>query len=618
MRSNGIGILALQETHLTDPHVLQLHSLFGKRLRIFHSSDPEEPNARGVALVLNHEKINPETVSQHIIVPGRALLSCIPWSNSQNINILTIYAPNQTNKNRDFWETLKNKWENSNLPIPDIMLGDFNLVEDALDRLPSHPDNEGAVETLREFKTSMRLNDGWRATYPTTKSYTFLQKSTGSQSRIDRIYLSEAYMTNSSEWLKSTVGLLTDHNMVSVHISNLNTPFIGKGRWSLPLHLLKDKPLMEQIEKMGIELVDQMERSKFNCPADLNPQTLFKNFKDTITHKCRDHAKVKIPIMDKKIRELQSSLDLTLNNPNLPENERALAGAIIQERICTLEQKRHSKARLSTAARNRLEGETISKYWSQLNKAKTPRDTITALKKPNTNPPLYEKRSENMTKLARDYHDNLQTEEINLPEAQKREILEEVLGNINKEASPAQCTNLAEFLTKADIKDAIKDSPNGKAAGINGLPTELWKHLMLLHQKKSSTGKPTFDILKALQYVYNDIERHGIVPDSEFAMGWMCPIFKKKDKTEIANYHPITVLNTDYKIFTKALAMKLAKVAPSIIHENQAGFIPGRSIFDQVKLSKLMIDYAEATEINGMIVSLDQEKAYDKVSHEYL
>jgi hypothetical protein len=98
----------------------------------------------------------------------------------------------------------------------------------------------------------------------------------------------------------------------------------------------------------------------------------------------------------------------------------------------------------------------------------------------------------------------------------------------------------------------------------------------------------------------------------------MCPIYKKKDKQDIANYRPITLLNTDYKIFTRALTTKLSKIAPIIIHEDQAGFVPGRSIFDQVKLNKLLIDYAEATETNGVIVALDQEKAYDKISHNYL
>jgi hypothetical protein len=63
----------------------------------------------------------------------------------------------------------------------------------------------------------------------------------------------------------------------------------------------------------------------------------------------------------------------------------------------------------------------------------------------------------------------------------------------------------------------------------------------------------------------------------------MCPLYKKKDKCNIENYHPITLLNTDYKIYTKALSIRLAEVAHHTIHPNQAGFMPGQNIFDQVK-----------------------------------
>ena len=64
--------------------------------------------------------------------------------------------------------------------------------------------------------------------------------------------------------------------------------------------------------------------------------------------------------------------------------------------------------------------------------------------------------------------------------------------------------------------------------------------------------------------------------------------------------------------------MKLAEAIPDVIHMDQAGFMSGRSIFDQVKTSKLVIDYMERMNRKGVIVALDQEKAYDKVIHPYL
>jgi hypothetical protein len=131
-------------------------------------------------------------------------------------------------------------------------------------------------------------------------------------------------------------------------------------------------------------------------------------------------------------------------------------------------------------------------------------------------------------------------------------------------------------------------------------------------------GRPAFDIATLMTEAFNDIAQHGVIPETKFSDGWMCPIYKKNDKCNIANYRPITLLNTDYKIFTKTLSVKLGKVAPDLLHHNQAGFVPGRQISDQTRLISLVMTYAEQTQQNGLIVSLDQEKAYDKVDHDYL
>jgi hypothetical protein len=55
-----------------------------------------------------------------------------------------------------------------------------------------------------------------------------------------------------------------------------------------------------------------------------------------------------------------------------------------------------------------------------------------------------------------------------------------------------------------------------------------------------------------------------------------------------------------------------------MIHEDQAGFIPKRSIFNHIRLAKAIINYAKITEENGAIIALDQEKAYDHIYHDYL
>jgi Reverse transcriptase (RNA-dependent DNA polymerase) len=299
-----------------------------------------------------------------------------------------------------------------------------------------------------------------------------------------------------------------------------------------------------------------------------------------------------------------------LKEPTIDTIESRCSLGILEEKIAQLENQRYKKARTATAAHDRLEGETISKYWSKVNKSQSPRDVIYALEKPGTNPVEYVTRSDKMAEVARNYHHGLLLTGLNTPPDERETVLREVLETVDPEKvlSQEDGTKLGHKLTEQDVLEALKASKNGTSTGVNGLPYELWKALSNKYETDSKVDAPTFNIIKTLTRVYNDIEEYGVAPNTDFATGWMCPLYKKKDKKQIVNYRPITLLNSDYKVFTKALAVKLAKSVPVIIHENQAGFIPGRSIFDQVKQTKLMVDYAEAIEENGVIVALDQEK----------
>ena len=108
-------------------------------MRIINSADPQNPTAgKGVAIVLNKHLIKWNVIATRMIIPGRAILLTLPLKNDLTVNILAIYAPNTPQENASFWASLTSTWEEANPPIPDIMLGDFNIVEEALDRSPPH------------------------------------------------------------------------------------------------------------------------------------------------------------------------------------------------------------------------------------------------------------------------------------------------------------------------------------------------------------------------------------------------------------------------------------------------------------------------------------------------
>jgi hypothetical protein len=61
-------------------------------------------------------------------------------------------------------------------------------------------------------------------------------------------------------------------------------------------------------------------------------------------------------------------------------------------------------------------------------------------------------------------------------------------------------------------------------------------------------------------------------------------IFKKISRQDIRNYRHISLLCTDYKIIAKALAERMKLVLPSIIHEDQIGFLKDRYIGENITI----------------------------------
>ena len=98
----------------------------------------------------------------------------------------------------------------------------------------------------------------------------------------------------------------------------------------------------------------------------------------------------------------------------------------------------------------------------------------------------------------------------------------------------------------------------------------------------------------------------------------MTSIYEKGIREDIKNWRPLTLLNVDYKIISKLLANRIKTILTKLIHPNQKGFVPGRNIHEANRLIQDVIEYANIQNINGSIIFLDQEKAFDRVEWEWL
>ena len=93
---------------------------------------------------------------------------------------------------------------------------------------------------------------------------------------------------------------------------------------------------------------------------------------------------------------------------------------------------------------------------------------------------------------------------------------------------------------------------------------------------------------------------------------------REKDKRYLANWRPISLLNVDTKIISKAIANKLKLILPSIISNDQTAYVQGRFIGESTRLISDILEITDSFNIGGYILTADIEKAFDSMDHIFL
>ncbi|KDQ57930.1 hypothetical protein JAAARDRAFT_47183 [Jaapia argillacea MUCL 33604] len=305
MKEKQIGILALQETHLTEENVFNIKKLFGRRLEVWNSSDPEQPGASaGVAFVINREIANTMDLELEVLVPGQAISLTTQWHNSEKMMFLNVYAPNCQEDHPHFWKTVGEQREILGILIPDFMMGDFNIVKDAIDRAPARLDSGTATEALHNLRHGLQLTDAWRQEFPNKHQFTFHNRAT------DHIY----------GWECAPAPVPTNHSMVSLRFSPTTVPEIGEGRWTWPIGLVDNEKLLKSIETIGRELQGEVDSQAQVRNGDKNLQILWERFKTQMCMLAKKAAKTTILSMKMKVAQLRKDAMKTANNPRIDNN----------------------------------------------------------------------------------------------------------------------------------------------------------------------------------------------------------------------------------------------------------------------------------------------------------
>ncbi|KAK3560923.1 hypothetical protein QTP86_023114, partial [Hemibagrus guttatus] len=159
-------------------------------------------------------------------------------------------------------------------------------------------------------------------------------------------------------------------------------------------------------------------------------------------------------------------------------------------------------------------------------------------------------------------------------------------------------------LVLEELHAALNTMPGGKAPGIDW-PASGVLQVLLERAGRRSAGGPQ-----------GKLQREVSTPEQPEGMITLLP--KKGDLQDIKNWRPVSLLCTDYKVMSKVLANCLGDIMDSVIQTDQTYCVPNRSIIDNVSLIRDILDVSRSLAGDLGLISLDQEKAFDRVEHQYL
>ena len=580
-------IICLQETFITEDDYKKWKLEWDGQLIYYRGSN----HSNGLIILINNSlKLENEV---KIIHSEEKIIGIEITFFEMKYVIINIYAPHKKREKVVFYNKLYNLLNKftSNITEENIIIcGDFNSVlNNSLDIIAGAPHDIGEIDLFVSFLSHFDLIDIWRSFNKNAKDFTWFRNNPFIARRLDY------FICNKATFLKTTkvnhiYMSCSDHKAIFLEIKTEQFKR-GPGIWKFNDDLLNDKCYLKEINNF----IDVFLLSNTNKDPCLQWELLKNEIKAQTIQYCNLKNQNRFSETKELLNEINKVNELITVNPQSQHLQEKLK--ILQQKmeIITMHKTRGTQVR--SKVKFIEEGERNTRYFLGMEKSRGDQNTIHELKLNNStiiNPLdiLHE------IKL---YYTKLYAKDVHVDDSFNS--LEDYLKNIDyPKLSNEESLSCESVLDTQALSNALSELNGDSSPGSDGLTVPFYKVFW---------GKLKTILFDSLN---TSIDRGELSVSQKRGIFTLLHKGEDLDRNNLGNWRPISLLNTDYKIFSKVIAMRLQSVIGTLIHINQKGFIKGRSISELIRIIDDSILATSHNHISGLLVSVDFCKAFDSVS----
>ena len=525
-------------------------------------------------------------VSRFLFDSDGRVLSALVLLGSTSLNIVNVYAPNTVSERKAFFERLHDYF------IPKgsrIIAGDFNCIDNKLDRLHSANSVLPDKKCFSAFLSDFCLVDIWRKLNPRGVSFTWSNSDYSQASRIDRFLISRSllHFVRSNKVLPC---VFSDHDFVDLELCIDGLSNKRGGVWRLNTALLADLDFKREISSA-------IDRQKSVISDFESLGAWWDDLKLVIRSTCINYCSRKRQLINRERNFLTKRLIRAKNSFHAGDDSVVSELRDVESALSSLISREAEGAKIRSRAKWIEEGEKPTRFFFRLEQKRAEKNSFDSVLDADGN----EKTSQSdIEGVFVDFYRDLFSKDNSIDMQIQTDLIDGLEFSLT-DTERASCEGL---FTKDELFSALKGLQTGKSPGSDGLPTEFYLSFW-------------DDLGDFLVLVLNERYRLGVLTYSQ-RESLLRLLYKKDDRRLPKNWRPISLLNTDYKLASKAITERLKPVMSSIIHRDQTCGVVGRTIFSNLQLIRDTLDMIDKTDEPGILVTLDQEKAFDRVDHEFL